>query len=192
MSPTRHAKGSKATRGFASVIAPLKKKEEAAAIDTAKVHLAQELSEHFRIFGAELRINKPSAPGKVPVRMVGVLVVDYGKRRTLEVLVDIRGQVVQVDDLRDKQLAYTSDEIKEARRIAEQHSRVAHFANMKGSFVSEFGPERASNNARRIGLRYAVVEKGRAGRVLAHAIVDFSANKLVHFDETRLETEPRR
>lgn len=192
MSPTRHSKMSKLTRGLASVIAPLKKKEEYAAIDAAKVHLGTELSDHFRIFGAELRIDKPPEPGKAPVRMVGVLVVDYGNRRNLEVLVDIGGKVVNVDDLRGKQPAYMREEIEEARGIAEQDSRVARFAKMKGLFVSEFGPERASDDGRRIGLRYAVVYKRRAGRVLAHAIVDLSTRKLVHFDETPAETRPGR
>jgi len=186
-----NSKMSKLTRGLASVIAPLKKKEEQAAIKATQAYLSKELSDHFRIFGAELRINKPSKPGTIPLRMVGVLVVDYGKRRNLEVLVDASGKVVRVDDLRGAQPAYISEEIKEAREIAEQDSRVVRFAKMKGSFVSEFGPERASDNARRIGLRYAIVDKGRAGRVLAHAIVDLSARQLVHFDETPAEKKSR-
>ncbi len=173
------------TRGLAAVITPLKKKEEQAAIKAAKSHLGKELSDRFRIFGAELRIDKPPKPGTAPHRMVCVLVVDYGRRRNLEVLVNTSGKVVRVDDLRGAQPAYTSEEIKEARKIAEQDSRVARVAIIKSSFVSEFGPERASDNARRIGLRYAVVDKGRAGRVLAHAIVDLSARTLVQFDETR-------
>ena len=178
------------TRGLAAVITPLKKKEEQAAIETAKSHLSKELSDRFRIFGAELRIDKPPKPGTVPHRMVCVLVVDYGRRRNLEVLVNTSGKVVKVNDLRGAQPAYTSEEIKEARQIAEQDSRVAHVAKMKGSFVSEFGPDPASDNARRIGLRYAVVDRGRAGRVLAHATVDLSARTLVQFDQTPAGKEP--
>jgi len=63
---------------------------------------------------------------------------------------------------------------------------------MKGSFASEFGPERAADNARRIGLRYAQVEKGRVSRVLARAIVDLSAGKLVEFSETEAQPDTRR
>ena len=186
---------SKLTRELASVIAPLKKKEEAAAIKVAQAHLGGELSDHYRIFGAELRVDKPREPGKRPSRMVGVLVVDYGNRRNLEVLVDTGAKVVRVDDLGGAQPAYTDEEIKEAREIAEQDSRAARFAKMKGLFVSEFGPERASDNARRIGLRYAVIGKRGSGRVLthaAHALVDMSARKLVHFEEAPNEEEPRR
>ncbi len=174
---------SKLTRDLASVILPLKAKEERAAIEAAKVRVAKELSDHYRILGAELRINKPSDPAKAPLRMVGVLIVDYGHRRNLEVLVDGRGKAVRVVDLHGAQPAYTNEEIEEARGIAQQDSRVARFAKMKGSFVSEFGPERTLDNARRIGLRYGRVDMGRAGRVLAQAVVDLSARKLVHFEE---------
>src|SRR5579864_3734938 len=111
---------SELTRKLARVIVPLKTKEEQAAIKAAKAHLAAELSDHYRILGGDLRINKPSDPAKIPQRMIGVLVLDYGHRRNLEVIVDAKGKVVQVIDLHDAQPAFTEDEIEEARRIAEQ------------------------------------------------------------------------
>src|SRR6266851_5969376 len=101
---------SELTRALASVIAPLKKKEEDTAIKATRSHLSKELSDRFRIFGAELRIDKPPKPGTAPHRTVCVLVVDYGRRRNLEVLVDTSGKVVRVDDLRGAQPAYTSEE----------------------------------------------------------------------------------
>jgi hypothetical protein len=183
---------SKLTRDLAKVILPLKPKEERAAINAAKVHVAKELSEHYRILGAELRINKPSDPAKAPPRMVGVLIVDYGNRRNFEVLVNGSGKVVEVIDLRGAQPAYTREEIGEARAIAEQDDRVSRFAKMKGSFVSEFGPERTGDNSRRIGLRYAQILKGRVSDVLVHAVVDLSARKLAHFEETSAEAGSRR
>ena len=76
------------TKRLAPLLAPLKKREESAAIKVARTYLSKELSDHFRIFGAELRIEKPLEPRKAPVRMTGVLVVDYGNRRNVEVLVD--------------------------------------------------------------------------------------------------------
>jgi hypothetical protein len=171
------------TRKMSKVIVPLGRKEELAAIKAAKFHAAERLSEHYRILGAELRIDKPPVPKEVPRRLVGVMIVDYGNRRNFEVLVGEKGKIAQVVDLNGAQPAYTKEEIKEAREIAEKDKRVARFARMKGSFVSEFGPERAPDNARRIGLRYAAVEKGRPGRVLARAVVDLSAQKLVDFEE---------
>ena len=182
---------SELTRKLVPVIRPLKAKEEQAAIEAAKTHVAKELSDHYRVLGAELRIDKPSDGGKVQ-RMLGVLILDYGNRRNFEVLVDGTGRVDRIVDLRGAQPAYTSEEIKEARAIAEQDSRVARIAHTKGSFVSEFGPEHASDNARRIGLRYAVVEKRQIPRVLAHAIVDMSARKLVHLEESRAERRSER
>ena len=116
---------SKLTRDHASVILLLEPKEERAAIEAAKVRVAKELSDHYRILGAELRIEKPSDPANAPPRIVGVLIVDYGNRRNFEVLVDGSGKVVRVIDLRGAQPAYTSEEIEEARGIAKQDSRAA-------------------------------------------------------------------
>jgi hypothetical protein len=174
---------SELTKALAKAILPLSRKEELAAINAANDHVAKDLSDHYRILGAELRIDKPSDPRKVPPRMVGVLIVDYGQRRNFEVLVDAKGKAIRVVDLHGAQPAYTNEEIEEARGIAEQDSRIGRLAKIKGSFVSEFGPERTGDNARRIGLRYGRADKGRAGRLLAHAIVDLSARKLVHFEE---------
>jgi|SRR5215831_7088020 len=182
---------SKLTRDLAKVILPLKPREARAAIDAAKARVASELSDHYRIFGAELRIDKPSDPTKTPLRMIGVLIVDYGNRRNFEVLVDTNRKVVRVVDLQGAQPAYTREEIEEARAIAEQDSRVGRFAKLKGSFVSEFGPERAGDNSRRIGLRYAQVLKGRLSRVLARAVVDLSNRKLIDFEETSAEDAKR-
>ncbi len=181
---------SELTRSLIPVIRPLKSKEEQAAIRVAKAHVAKELSDHYRVPGAELRISKPSIGGKVQ-RMLGVLILDYGNRRNIEVLVDGSGKVVQVTDLHGAQPAFSREEIDEARAIAEQDSRVGRFAKLKGSFVSEFGPERTGDHSRRIGLRYARVLKGRLSSVLARAVVDLSDRKLVDFEETPAEDARR-
>jgi hypothetical protein len=182
---------SKFTRNLAKVILPLKPKEERAAIAAAKVRVASELSDHYRILGAELRIDKPSDPTKTPPRMIGVLIVDYGNRRNFEVLVDGKSKVVRVVDLHGAQPSYTREEIEEARAIAEQDNRVGRFVKLKGLFVSEFGPARTADHSRLIGLRYARVLKGRLSSVLARAVVDLSGRKLVDFEETP-EEDPRR
>lgn len=72
-----------------------------------------------RILGAELRIDKPPDPRKAPVRMIGVIVVDYGNRRNYEVLVGAGGKVAKVVDLGGAQPVFTSEEIEEAREIGE-------------------------------------------------------------------------
>jgi hypothetical protein len=180
------------TRKLAPVIAPLKAKEERAAIHVAKARVAEELSDHHRIFGAELRIEKPSDARTPPRRAIGVLIVDYGNKRNFEILVDGSGKVVRVIDLQGAQPAYLDEEITDARQIAERDRRVARYAKMRRSFVSAFGPERTSDNARRIGLRYAVVERNGVSRVMAHAIVDLSTGTLVQFDETPTESDSER
>jgi hypothetical protein len=175
---------SELTRRLAKVVLPLRQKEQLEAIKAAKAHIAKDLSDHYRVLGAELRIDKPPDPKDTPLRMIGVMIIDYGNRRNYEVLVTGSGKVVRVVDLRGAQPPYTREEIEEARKIGEQDPRVARVAKRKGSFVSEFAPERAADNARRIGLRYAVVEKGRASGVVARGVVDLSARKLVEFAET--------
>jgi hypothetical protein len=180
------------TRKLAPVIAPLKGKDERVAIQAAKAHVAKELSDHYRIFGAELRIEKPPDARTPPRRAIGVLIVDYGNHRNFEVLVDASGKVVRLVDLKGAEPAYVAEEIIDARRIAEQEKRVARYAKMKRSFVSAFGPERTSDNARRLGLRYAVVERSGHSRVLAHAVVDLSTATLVQFDETPDESGAER
>jgi hypothetical protein len=181
------AEMSESTKRLAKVVAPLKRKEQLEAIKIAQGHVAKELSDHYRILGAELRIDKPADPKQTPQRMIGVMVADYGNRRNYEILVGGKGKIVGVVDLAGAQPAYTLEEIKEARQIAEHDSRVAVFAKSKGSFASEFSPDRARDNARRIGLRYAVAEKGRPSRVLARGVVDLSARRLVEFEETSAE-----
>src|SRR5215207_7909851 len=175
------------TKRFAPLLAPLKKREESAAINVARTYLSKQLSAHFWIFGAELRLEKPLEPRKAPVRMIGVLVVDYGNRRNVEVLVQPEGKVVRVDDLGTAQPSYTREEIAEARMIAEQDDRVRRLAKTKGVFASDFGPDRASDNARRIGIRYAALARGRSAGLLAHVVVDLSAGNSWH-----LRTRPLR
>ena len=173
---------SELTKALRPVIGPMKQAEERAAVQAAKAHLGKELSDRYRIVSVGLRIDKPSR-GKVPDRRIGVIVVDYGNRRNVEVLVDTRGKVVNVVDLMGAQPPSTDEEIKEARAIAEQDSRVARHAKRKNVFVSEFAPPSTTDYARRFGLRYAVLEKGRLTGAVAHAIVDLSADSLIRFDE---------
>ena len=53
---------SDSTKALGKAIAPLRRKEELAAIKTTKDHLAKELSDHYRILGAELRIDDARFP----------------------------------------------------------------------------------------------------------------------------------
>jgi hypothetical protein len=182
---------SDATKALRPVIGPLKQTEDRAAVQAAKAHLAKELSDRYRIVGVGLRIDKPSR-GKVPDRRIGVVVVDYGNRRNVEVFVDTRGKVVDVVDLMGAQPPSTGEEIKEARAIAEQDSRVARHAKRKNVFVSEFAPPSTTDHARRLGLRYAVLEKGRLTGAVAHAIVDLSVREVIHFDEIPSDSGSRR
>ena len=107
---------SEPTRKLVPVIGPSKAEEDQAAIKAAKAHIAKDLSDHYRILGPELRIDKPPDGGKVE-RMLGVLILDYGNRRNFEVLVNATGKVVRIVDFGSVQPPYTSKEIKAANGI---------------------------------------------------------------------------
>src|ERR1700737_5016131 len=172
---------SEQTNALSPILAPLDEQEARAAVDLVRQHLGRELSDDHRFLGVELHIDKPSQVGEVPRRVVSVIVVDYAKRHTIEARVEMHSQAVHTTHLGSIQVAFTDEEIAEARSIAEKDSRVARFAQMQGGFVSEFGPDRAADNSRRVGLRYAVVKDGRPSAVLAHAVVDLSTRSLIGF-----------
>ncbi len=175
---------SKATARIRRAIAPLSKREERRAIEAARAHLSEELSPRYRVFGAELRIDKPADPATTPKRTIAVLILDYEKRRTLEAIVDAGGKVLQVLDLQGFQPAFLDDEVKEARAIAAGDERVARIGKLRGSFVSTFAPHQDHSPRRRqVGLRYAAPDARQGIRILAEAAVDLLDRRLVHLEE---------
>ena len=104
---------SELTKKLVPVIDPLKATEKQAAINAAKAHVAKDLSDHYRILGAELRIERHPEGGKVE-RMLGVLILDYGNKRNFEVLVNAACKVVRIVEFGSGQPAYMRDAIKEA------------------------------------------------------------------------------
>lgn len=183
-----HAEMSTATKALLKVIKPLSAKEERTATAAAVKHLTAELSERYQIFPAELRIPKPERPNSASRRMIAVLILDYEKRRTTELLVDTLGKLVQKTDLTGFQPVFLAKEIQEARRIAERDERVAQAIKVRGAFASAFGPHSYGKpGARLIGLRYATVDRKQNARLLGEAVVDLSEQKLVHFEVTSEE-----
>jgi hypothetical protein len=173
---------SEQTKALGNVIKTLTAKEERAAIEAARSHLGRELSARYRIFPAELRIEKPRSPRTIPARAVSLLVLDYERRRTLEVLVDAESKVSGVTDQTGFQPAFLPEEVDEARKIAERDERVAKVSKARGTFASAFGPHPTEERgARLVGLRYAVVDAKRRVRLLGEAVVDLSRRTLVSF-----------
>ena len=182
-----HSEMSVATKALLKVIKPLTAKEERNAAAAAVKHLGAELSQRFQIFPAEVRIEKPSRPNS-PKRAIAVLILDYEKRHTTEVLVDTLGKLVQKTDLAGFQPVFLTSEIQEARKIAEEDERVAGAVQVRGAFASAFGPHSYDRpGARLIGLRYATVDRKQNVRLLGEAVVDLSEGELVHFEDTREE-----
>jgi len=149
-----HENMSAATRELASVIKPLTDREERSAIDAATASLRADLSDRYRVFGTELRLDKRS-PDKVPDRLVGVYVVDYAKHRSIEALVDPQGKVVGVNDLPPYQVPISREEVREAEEIASRDEHVAQaLKRHAATFVSPFTPHDHASKKRIIGLHY--------------------------------------
>ena len=179
---------STATKALLEVIKPLSAKEERTATAAAVKHLSAELSERYQVFPAELRIPKPARPNSASQRMIAVLIVDYEKRRTTEVVVDTLGKLIEKTDLTGFQPMFLVTEIQEARKIAEENEQVARAIKVRGAFASAFGPNiYGKPGARLIGLRYATVDRKQNVRLLGEAVVDLSEQKLVHFEATSQE-----
>jgi Cu2+-containing amine oxidase len=176
------------TKALLNVVKPLTAKEERNATIAAVKYLGADLSQRYRVFPVELRIEKPAKPSAAPQRMVAVLVVDYENRRTIEVLVDAQAKAVGKTDLSGYQPAFLAEEIQQAREIAEQDERVAKAIRVRGVFASAFGPHRDGDpGARLVGLRFAAEDRKRGARLLGEAVVDLSAQKLMNFADIRGE-----
>src|SRR5258708_24182573 len=187
MARTR-AEMSAATKALLKGISPLTVKEERNAAAAAVRHLTGELSDHYQVFPAELRSPNPSGPNAASSRMIAVLILDYEKRRTTEILVDPRGKVRQTTDLTGFQPAFLPGEIQYARKVAEAAESVARAVRVRGAFASAFGPHVSGQpGARLIGLRYAAVDRNRTVQLLGEAVVDLSERRLVRFEETHRE-----
>jgi Cu2+-containing amine oxidase len=186
----QHDEMSPATIALLEVIKPLTAAEERRAVAAAVEQVGQELSQRYQVFPAELRIEKPPKPRSTPQRAIAVLIVDYDKRRTMEVVVSAQGRLVRKTDLTGFQPAFLAEEVRLAREIAERDERVARVMRVRGVFVSPFGPDRTEEpGARLVGLRYAAVSRRDGLRLLGEAVVDLSEQALVTFREIQQEKE---
>ena len=170
------------TLALGDAIRPITDREERAATDAALKVLGNELSQRRRVYAVELRIPK-TEPSAKPHRCFSVVIGDYEKRRTWEVVVDSAGKLVSRTDLTGFQPPIVSDEVAEARKIAEAQPIIASLAKAPGGFVQAFGPHAEDAPERRlVGLRYGAVDSA-GPRALAEVEVDLSRQKLIRFED---------
>src|SRR5262249_22323022 len=175
---------SEATRALLPLLDPLSPADEQRAIETAQHHLRNELSQRYRVFPPLVRISKPKNPGDKSHRTIAVLIVDYDKRKTLEVTVGSDGAVERLDDLGGDEAPFLLDPIKEAREIAERTFGLGPLSQRAGIFVQPFVAERPQvQGVRRVGLRYRAPEADGTVGVLLEAVVNLSDRRLVRFEE---------
>jgi hypothetical protein len=173
---------SKLTLALGDAIRPITDTEERAATDAALKVLSKELSQRRRVYGVELRIPKTEQTA-TPHRYFSVVIADYDKRRTWEVVVDSAGKLVSKTDLTGFQPPIVSDEVAEARKIAETQPIIAALAKAPGGFVQAFGPHAEDAPERRlVGLRYGAIDAA-GPRALAEVEVDLSRQKLIRFED---------
>lgn len=173
---------SKHTLLLGDAIRPISDTEERSAAEAALKLLGNELSQRRRVYGVELRVPK-TEQAVAPPRYLAVVIGDYDNRRTFEVVVDSAGKLISRADLTGFQPPIVSDEIAEARKIAEAQPVIAALARVQGGFVQAFGPHAEQGPERRlIGLRYGATTA--AGPVaLAEVEVDLSRQKLIRFED---------
>ena len=173
---------SKLTMALGAAIRPITDTEERAAMEAALRYLSNELSQRHRVYGIELRIPKIEQAAATP-RHFPVVIGDYDKRRTLEVVVDSAGKLVSKTDLTGFQPPIVNDEVAEARKIAEIQPIIAALAKATGGFVQAFGPHAEAAPGRRlVGLRYGAMD-ATGPRALAEVEVDLARQKLIRFED---------
>jgi hypothetical protein len=173
---------SQLTLALGDAIRPITDTEERAATDAALKLLSNELSQRRRVYAVELRIPK-TEQSAAPPRYFTVIIGDYDKRRTLEVVVDSTGKLVSKTDLTGFQPPIVNDEVAEARKIAEAQPIIAALASAPGGFVQAFGPHAEEAPERRlVGLRYGAMAS-TGPRALAEVEVDLSRQKLIRFED---------
>ena len=173
---------SRLTLALGDAIRPITDTEERAATDAALKILSNELSQRHRVYGVELRILKTDQAA-TPPRYLSVVIGDYDKRRTWEVVVDSTGRLVSKTDLTGFQPPIVSAEVAEARKIAETQPIIAALARAPGGFVQAFGPHAEEAPERRlVGLRYGAMDSA-GPRALAEVEVDLARQKLIRFED---------
>lgn len=175
---------SEATRALLPLLDPLSPADERRAVESAQQHLRKELSQRYRVFPPVVRISKPRDLEGKSRRTIAVLIVDYEKRKTLEVTVGTNGAVERVDNLGAYQPPFVAEEMKEAREIAERTGCLGPLLQRAGIFVQPFVPERRQEqDGRRVGLRYRAPEEDGSISLLIEVVVNLADRRLIRFEE---------
>ena len=174
------------TKRMKPIIAPLKKREEQRAIKAALAHIASagsyNANQRIRVFGSELLVEKPPQRDALPERLIRILVADYTAKQIHAVTADSRGKVVSSKVLHGFQPAFHTDEVREARDIAERDERMAHAAGLSGIFAGAFVPHAAAETGDRlIGLHYLVATEDGGAKPIATVVVNLYEDKMTSF-----------
>ena len=133
------------TEAMGAALDPLGPAEERRAIDAA---LGRVESDHVRVYGAELRVEKRR--GERIRRQIAVLVATMSPYAVHEVIVDEDGEVVDDTELLDFEPPFTDAEIGDAISIARADDRLRSLAERKSvrTAVSYAPIEHASSDRR--------------------------------------------
>jgi hypothetical protein len=172
------------------MLGPLSKTEERRAVKFATMHFLKQVGDNarYRMIDVSLRIEKPQGMKQIPSRKVQVVFADYSGRRSIAVLVDDKGKVLH-DEVLSYEPSLSEEERAEAREIALGDERVALIAKRRNVFVSEVSPlthDMGRKAARRIGLRYVLLQKKQYTH-LATAVISITDQEVVSFEKSEGE-----
>lgn len=177
---------SELTERLIPILGPLDEKEERLAVECAMAHLTTRYPEMadggYRVIGAEVRLDKPRR-GRVPQRLVTVLVADYTARRAHEVAVGAKGRIVGSVVLEGFNAPFLPEEVREAQERAREDERVGSLARRPDVTVAAFVPEPARHaGLRPVGLHYFTADPaGTELRPLATVVVELATGGVVSF-----------
>jgi hypothetical protein len=167
---------SRLTRRLVDTAAPLAPDEQQRAIAAAIAHLGGDLS----VYGAEVRIDKPTQRNAKSHRRIAVRLGDPGANTVHEILVDTAGTVVGAARHEGVVVPFTATEIDRAIAIAESDPAVAHLARRKGVMRAPFYPSAHAHNrhkppgGRRVGFHFLSAANPRRVHPLLSVVVDLS------------------
>jgi len=161
------------TELVAEAAGPLGADEERRAVDAA---LGALRGRRLQVYGAELRVDKRR--GEPPLRRISVGLADLAGYLPYEVLVDERGEVVEVQEQPELVPPFSGREVAEAAVLARAHPELAEVADRWGVATAAFYPTAHDHDhpgpagRRRVGLHYLDVRDPDAVRPVASAVVD--------------------
>jgi hypothetical protein len=185
------ASSSPAADTLAEIFAPLSPEESRRAIAAAVARLK---GRRIRIYGAELRVEKPQ-PGRSrrprPVRQITVLLADLAEYVPIEVVVDGQGAVRAVRERPELVPPFSRREIAAAIARARMHPDLGDLVERWGVEEAPFYPVARHTDhdgrprGRRVGVHFLDTSDPASIRPVASVVVDLTTGQVETIERHR-------